>query len=126
AGGQGYAVGGRPRPAGGGAEPLVGQEGPVLGAAAAGAGGRGGLRPHGERPAVPAHGPVPPLAPGPHPSQLHLRAAGGAGAVRPRGDPGRPVTPGRPRASGSGRRTIEPGQGRMTTLTAPSCLRWNM
>lgn len=46
------------------------------------AGGRGGVRPHGGRP-VPAHRPVPPLAPRPRARRLHLYAAGGAGAVRP-------------------------------------------
>ena len=54
------------------------QEGPVLGAAAARAGRRGGVRPHGGRP-LPAHRPVPPLAARPRPRVLHLRAAGGAG-----------------------------------------------
>lgn len=48
-------------------QPLVGQEGPVLGAAQAGAGGRGGVRPHGERGSFPAHGALPPLASGPDP-----------------------------------------------------------
>lgn len=60
----GLAGRGRPRgrPAAGRAEPLDRQEGPVVGGAAAGAGVRGGLRPHGGRP-LPAHRPVPPLAP---------------------------------------------------------------
>ena len=48
----------------GGGEPLERREGPVLRAAAARAGGRGPLRPHGG-PQVPAHHPVRPLAPGP-------------------------------------------------------------
>lgn len=63
------------------AQPMVGQEGPVVGATAAGAGGRGGVRPHGERAAFPAHRPVPPLAPGPDPGELHVRAASGAGPL---------------------------------------------
>ena len=67
--------------AAGGAEPLVGEEGPVVGAAEAGAGGRGGVRPHGERCAVPAYGPVPQMAAGPGAGELHLRPAGGAGEL---------------------------------------------
>ena len=54
----------RRRPAAGRAEPVDGEEGPVLAAAAAGAGVRGRLRPHAGRP-LPAHRAVPPLAPGP-------------------------------------------------------------
>ncbi|CAK7279554.1 DNA_ligase_IV_Ku-like [Streptomyces misionensis JCM 4497] len=108
----GLVRGGRPRdrPAAGGAEPLVREEGPVLGAVAPGAGGGGRLRPHGERAAFPAHRPFPPLATRPHPRRLHLRPVGGAGAVRPRGDP---------RREGM-------SHGFMRTLTAPSCLRWNI
>ena len=43
---------------------------------------------HMEGDPVPAHRPVQPLAAGPRPALLHLRAARGAGQVRPRGHPG--------------------------------------
>ncbi len=72
----------------GGPSPVDRQEGPVVAAAAPRAGGRGRLRPHAGRP-LPAHRAVPPLAPGPRAGQLHVRAAGGAGAVRPGGGAGR-------------------------------------
>ena len=68
----------RDRPAARCAEPVVHEEGPVVGGAASGAGVRGGVRPHGGRP-VPAHCPVPPVAAGPHPRRLHVCAAGGGG-----------------------------------------------
>ena len=51
-----------------GAQPLEREQGPVLGAAAAGAGRRGGVRPHGGHP-VPAHRAVPPLAARPRPAR---------------------------------------------------------
>ena len=67
-------------------EPVERRQGPVLRAAAAGARGRGQVRPHGGHP-VPAHRAVRPLAAGPRPGVLHLRAARGAGKLRPGGDP---------------------------------------
>ena len=44
---------------------------------------RGGVRPDGGRP-VPAHGAVPPLAPGPDAAVVHVRPARPAGELRPR------------------------------------------
>ena len=68
---------------------------------APGPGGRGPLRAHGGR-AVPAHRPVQPLAAGPRPALVHVRAAGGTGQVRPgrhpgarRGEPAPPAPGGR-------------------------------
>src|SRR3569623_1550343 len=43
---------------------------------------RGRLRPDGGPP-VPAHGPLPPLAPGPYAGVVRVRPARGAGGVRP-------------------------------------------
>ena len=74
----------------GGGKPVERGQGPVLRAAAAGAGRGGPLRPHGGPP-VPAHHPVRPLAAGPGAALVHLRPAGGAGQVRPRGNPRRPL-----------------------------------
>lgn len=80
----GVGRGGRPRggPAARRAEPLVGHEGPVVGTAAPGTRLRGRVRPHGGHP-LPPHHPVQTLAPGPYPGELHVRAARGAGPVRP-------------------------------------------
>ncbi len=64
------------------AVPVEREEGPVLGAAAARAGDRGPVRPHG-RDAVPAHHPVRPVAGRPGPPLVHVRPAGGAGQLRP-------------------------------------------
>ena len=76
------------------AEPVDRRQGPVLHPAAARAGRRGPLRPHGGRP-LPPHRPVRALAPGPRPAILHLRAARRAGQLRPRRRPGqRPVEAG--------------------------------
>ncbi len=55
---------------------------------APGARRRGALRPYGGRP-VPTHGAVRPLASGPRSALLHLRAARGAGELRPCRCPGR-------------------------------------
>ena len=64
-------------------QPVERRQGPVLHPAAPRAGAGSEVRPHGRR-AVPPHRPVCPLAAGPGPGILHLRAAGGAGEVRPR------------------------------------------
>ena len=75
---------GRPaHPAQGRGQPLELGQGPVVRAAAPGAGGGGPLRPHGGR-AVPPHRAVRPLAPGPVPPVVHVRATGGTGQLRPR------------------------------------------
>ena len=58
-------------------------QGPLVHAAAAGAGARGRLRPHGGPP-VPAHRAVQAVAPRPRPGVLRLRAVGGACRLRPR------------------------------------------
>ncbi len=63
-------------------EPLERRQGPVVRAAASGAGPRGRLRPHGGQP-VPAHRPVQALAARPRPRVLRLRAARRAGELRP-------------------------------------------
>ncbi len=55
-------------------QPVERGQGPVVRPAAPGARGRGPLRPHGGD-AVPAHGAVRPLAPGPRAVLLHVRAA---------------------------------------------------
>ncbi len=67
-------------------QPVERREGPVLRAASSGAGARGPLRAHGGH-ALPPHGPVLALAPRPRPALLHVRAAGGAGPLRPLRDP---------------------------------------
>src|SRR2546423_1278746 len=64
--------------AGGHVQPVEREQGPVVHPAAAGARGRGPLRPYGG-PAVPAHGAVRPLAAGPRAPLVHRRPAGGAG-----------------------------------------------
>ena len=46
---------------------------------------------HMEGAAVPAHGPVRPVAPGPRAALMYLRPAGGAGRLRPGRDPAGPV-----------------------------------
>ena len=64
-------------------EPVERRQGPLVHAAAAGAGARGRLRPHGGPP-VPAHRAVPAVASRPRPRIVRLRAVGGAGQLRPR------------------------------------------
>src|SRR4030095_8468976 len=74
---------------GGGGHGVAGREEPVeradrqlVGAAPAGARRRGRVRPDGGQP-VPAQRPVPALAAGPRAAVVQLRAAGGAGDIRP-------------------------------------------
>jgi ATP-dependent DNA ligase len=69
-------------------EPLESREVALLRPAAAGARGRGPLRPHGGL-AVPPPAAVPALAPRPRPRLVRLRAARAAGALRPRRRPAR-------------------------------------
>ena len=66
------------------------RQGPVVHPAAPRARTRGPLRPHG-RHAVPAHRPVRPVAAGPFAAVVHVRAAGGAGQLRPSRDLARGV-----------------------------------
>ena len=73
----------QPGPGAGHAEPLEPGQGPPLHAAAARAGGGGGLRPHGGPP-VPAHGAVPALAHRPGPRVVRLRTARGGRLLRSR------------------------------------------
>ena len=103
-------------PPGGRGQPVGGRQGPVLHAAAPRAGRRGPLRPHGGRP-LPPHRAVRALAARQGPRGLHVRAAGGAGLLRPvrRAVRWRRVTtpeaPGRPwrRARPLRRRRAQPG-----------------
>jgi Phosphotransferase enzyme family len=77
----------RPQPARGGAQSVERGQGPVVRAAAARAGRRGPLRPHGGDP-LPAHCPVRPVAYRPRSEILRVRPARGAGRLQPRGHPG--------------------------------------
>ena len=63
-------------------EPVEPGQGPQLRAAAAGARGRGGLRPHGG-PSFPAHRTLPPLAHRPRPRVVRLQPARGGRLLRP-------------------------------------------
>ena len=72
----------QPRPGARHPEPVERGQGPVVHAAAARAGARGGVRPHGGPP-VPAHRPLQAVAHRPRPRVVRLRPAGGAGELRP-------------------------------------------
>jgi ATP-dependent DNA ligase len=72
-----------PRPGAGHAEPVERGQGPVVHAAAARPGDRGGLRPHGGS-SLPAHRSLPALAHRPGSGVVRIRATRGAGELRPR------------------------------------------